>query len=276
MIGPTPVPLPIDGDGHVTPPGDARDLVPLPTPGSERTDCSLVQDETLCPPLAPGGASCSATSALVRETDPASINAAYTISHTTTTSTPGEAEEKNHADIQHIALSVGGFDILADVLYAECSSSADGPRVADGRAGVLDLRIDSGGVPFVGAKALEFGVYAESDAVTQAVPTCMQAFVLVPIASTGLCTPANTAIAGPGFVLVLNEQWGPVQNAAGQWTYGGAALHLSLVGPTGIVTAEVFIGAVAVAVDGPAPSGSPVDGDALPPLFASVARAVAL
>ncbi|MBI4393731.1 MAG: hypothetical protein HY556_08060 [Euryarchaeota archaeon] len=147
-------------------------------------------------------------------------------------------------------------DVLAiedpvDGLYTE----------AYGRAGVEDFELSLfGGTLQLNAEVLDYEEQAIGlPWVTWAAAACDVAELeVVPVTSFAYCPPPNSGLGALIVTVEVNEEWGPVPNSAGQWVYGGAALHVTVYG--GVSQVDIYVGYVSVAVTG----GTP-----MPPIWVS-------
>jgi hypothetical protein len=153
---------------------------------------------------------------------------------------------------------LGGLvHVSAQNVFSQCDvlSQMGGATFNDayGRGAASDVEITVGGAPLLEAEALDFEIEAEgvNPGPTWAAATCDVAELELagPPATVYKCPIPNAAIPGVLVTVVQNEEWGPIVNAAGQETYGGAALHVTISVPL-VATIDVYVGYAAVAVGG--------------------------
>lgn len=174
-----------------------------------------------------------------------------------------------HADANQVGVRYSntllGISLDTKTVFSQCDVLAiEDPMMglytdAYGRAGVEDFELSLfGGAIQLNAEVLDY----EEKAVglpwfTWAAAACdIAELEVVPGPSVAYCTPPNTAVGAFLVTIETNEEWGPVMNSAGQWVYGGAALHVTVYGVATQV--DIFVGYVSVAVTG---------GPAMPPFW---------
>jgi hypothetical protein len=252
-----------------------------------------IEDSLLCPRPVPKGASCVAHGLLVLERDGSVPLGDVTIDHSQSKAwdspaqglwfpspqpmprPPSTIPVGAHADAQlhgftydnaALGLSVGTSTVNSRCDVQSLNDVQRGFVINDayGRGSAQDVRL---GIGLLGLtlRAAVLDYQEEAFSITPGGAFAAAACDVYSLDLNGFppelqwCPLPNTAIgplgvAGVGTVtLVLNEEWGPVLNGAGQWAWGGAALHVQVALATG-ATVDVYVGyaAVAVAAGGPA------------------------
>lgn len=237
--------------------------------------------DLLCPPPTVNGASCVSHGLLVMERDLTGLVGDVTVDHSQsrvfTWANEGQwppfqregvrppGDPQAHADAHQLGVSYVnpalGLSVSTKTVFSQCDVVAlFDPNMglyteAYGRGGAEDLEI---ALPLgtIGAEVLDWEISAFGFPwSTYAFQACdvVELQLLGPAVSR--CPTQNAGVAlgtfFAGVSVTVNENWGPVWNSAGQWVYGGAALHVEVTTATTIV--DVYVGYVAVAVTGGPP-----------------------
>lgn len=245
--------------------------------------------DIFCPDPIMNGASCRSYGVLIAEREsglifpgPGDLTVKLSDSHAWTWAIPGAwppvperqqgpmppSDPNAHAHAKQVGFTynnaglLGGVALDTSTIFSRCDVVArEDPTMglyteAYGRAGVQDFELSLLGLGLaVGAETLDFELHAVGlPYTTYAMTACdIVQFGFTPGFTISYCEPPNSGIfAPPPLIVEVNEQWGPLLNPAGQWVYGGAALHITV--DTGAAIVDIYVGYVTVAVTGGPPS----------------------